>query len=197
MTAVVAATAVAASAHDHDEHRQMGAHVHGHGTLNIAIDDKQVALELQTPGMDIVGFEHAAKTDAQKAAVDKAKAELAKALELFKLPQAAGCSVKEAKVALEGGEGTAHDHHDHDAHDHDHDKSADKHDHDEHGGHSQFNATYTLSCETPQELASITFGFFDRFAGAQSLTVNVVTGKGQGTYEVTRAKPVLDLAGVM
>ena len=55
-------------------------HVHGHGTLNIAIEDKRVSMELEVPGMDIVGFEHAPSTDDQKAAVEKAKARLEKPL---------------------------------------------------------------------------------------------------------------------
>jgi hypothetical protein len=35
------------------------------------------------------------------------------------------------------------------------------------------------------------------FAGAHDLTVNVVTAKAQNSYEVSRDKPDLDLAGVM
>ncbi|MDH4983163.1 DUF2796 domain-containing protein [Hyphomicrobium sp. D-2] len=86
-----------ATAHDHDkdhkhdghdhsshEHRELGAHVHGRGTFNIAIEGSRVALELKAPGMDIVGFESAPTSDAQKAAVEKAKATLAKPLELFR-----------------------------------------------------------------------------------------------------------------
>ena len=206
-TFAIAATALSASAHDHDEHRQLDAHVHGHGTLNIAIEGKDVALELQVPGMDIVGFEHAAKTDKQKAAVGSAKAELAKVLELFKLPDAAGCKVTQANVKLDGEHGS--DHHEHDGHGHD-DHSHDKHEHAKHDhdhakhdndhdshAHSQFQADYALSCENPEQLATITFDFFSRFAGAQAFTVNIVTAKGQTKHEVTRAKPALDLAGVM
>ncbi len=84
-----------------DGHRELGPHVHGHGTLNIAIEDKRVSMELEVPGMDIVGFEHAPSTDDQKAAVEKAKARLEKPLGVFSLPAAAGCTVAEAKVAVE------------------------------------------------------------------------------------------------
>ncbi len=112
-----------------EEHRELGPHVHGHGTLNIAIEDKRVSMELEVPGMDIVGFEHAASTADQKAAVDKAKAQLEKPLGVFKLPAAAGCTVAEAKVVVEA------EHH----HDGDDDKTTTTrttprttHDHDEH-----------------------------------------------------------------
>ena len=49
-----------------EEHRQLGAHVHGHGRLNIAIEDKTVSIELEARGADIVGFEHEAATRGTK-----------------------------------------------------------------------------------------------------------------------------------
>ena len=181
-----------------EQHRELGAHVHGHGTLNIAIEDKRVALELEVAGMDVVGFEHAASTPEQKAAVDKAKGQLEKPLDVFALPAAAGCAAAEAKVVIETEA--------HGDHDHDHDKgdAKDDHDHDGHdhgdkaeGGHSHFHATYALDCTSPAELTTITFNYFKLFAGAKELTVNVVGAKGQSSYEVSRDKPTLDLAGVM
>src|SRR5690606_15468836 len=73
------------------QHRQLGPHVHGQGTLDVAIEGKKIAMELVVPGMDIVGFEHIATTDAQKAAVEKAKAKLTDVLDVFKLPASANC----------------------------------------------------------------------------------------------------------
>jgi len=181
------------SARAEDDHRELGPHVHGHGTLNIAIDDKDVSMELEVPGMDIVGFEHAASTDEQKAVVEKAKAQLTKPLGVFSLPAAAGCSVAEAKVAIEAE-------HDDDDHDADHKDGADDHNQggdDEHAGHNQFRATYAFDCTAPAELTTITFDYFTLFGGAHDLTVNVVTAKGQSKYEVSRDKPTLDLGGIM
>jgi len=179
------------AARSEEEHRELGPHVHGHGTLNIAVEDKRVSMELEVPGMDIVGFEHAATSDDQKAALEKAKAELAKPLALFKLPASAGCSVQVANVAIE-----AEHHHEHEDADHDEDAAAD-HDHDEHAGHNEFHVTYALDCTEPTNLTSITFDYFKMFAGAHDLTVNVVTAKAQSKYEVSRDKPDLDLAGIM
>jgi hypothetical protein len=201
-TSLISAVAVssfalfASSAFAEDQHRELGAHVHGHGTLNIAIEDKRVALELEVAGMDVVGFEHAATTPEQMAAVDKAKGQLEKPLDVFVLPAAAGCSAAEAKVVVETEAHGDHDHdHDKDAkgdHDHDHDHG-DKAE----GGHSHFHATYALDCTSPAELTTITFNYFKLFAGAKELTVNVAGAKGQSSYEVSRDKPTLDLAGVM
>ncbi len=98
---LVAMSLLAIPTRGEEGHRELGPHVHGHGTLNIAIEDKRVSMELEVPGMDIVGFEHAPSTDDQKAAVEKAKARLEKPLGVFSLPAAAGCTVAEAKVAIE------------------------------------------------------------------------------------------------
>lgn len=193
-----------AAAHAEDGHRELGAHVHGHGTLNIAVEDKRLSLELEVPGMDIVGFEHAASNDEQKAKVEKAKVDLQNASALFGLPASAGCTLASADVAVEAehhhdgdddhdAKGEAGGDHDHADHDHDHDG----HDHGEHAGHNQFHATYALDCSNPGELTTLTLGYFKTFAGAQSLTVNVASAKGQSKYEVSRDKPTIDLGGIM
>jgi hypothetical protein len=183
-----------------EEHRELGPHVHGHGNLNIAIEGSKLSMELEAPGMDIVGFEHAAMSDADKATVDKATKLLETPLALFKLPAAAGCKVTEAKVIVEPEHEHGDDDHDHDqdaaeAKDGDHDK--DEPGHDEHAGHNQFHVTYALDCAKPAEIASITFDYFQSFAGAHDLTVNVVTAKAQNTYQVNRDKPTVDLGGMM
>lgn len=179
-----------------EAHRELGPHVHGRGTLNIAIENARVSIELEAPGMDIVGFEHDATGADQKAAIEKAKQQLADPLSLFKVPASAGCKLVEAKTEIETGPDHDHDHaaeegHDKSAHEH----GDDDHDHDEHGGHSAFHVTYALDCAAPASITSITFDYFKAFAGAKELDVSVVTEKAQSKFEVTREKPVLDLAG--
>ena len=65
------------------------------------------------------------------------------------------------------------------------------------GRHAEFHAEYELICQTPQKLTSMTFEYFNVFAGAQELDVTVVTPKGQSSFEVKREKPSLDLTGIM
>ena len=188
--ALAAAVVVWGPAAVAEDHRQLGAHEHGHGTLNVAIEGKTVSMELEVPGADIVGFEHLATTPEQKAAVEKASAVLSKPLELFVVAAAAGCTVRDAKVEVR-------------AEDHDKGKAdagtaakADHHDHDE-PAHSEYHATYVLECTTPASLTAIDFAYFKAFAGAQKLTVNLITAKAQSAFAVSREKPGLDLAGVM
>jgi len=112
------------------ETRGLGAHEHGHGSLNMAIEGNAVLMELEAPGADIVGFEYEAKSAEDRAAIDAAIAALAKPLELFVPSEGAGCVVTAANVALITEE-DEHDDHDHDEHAHDEEKH-DEHDHDEH-----------------------------------------------------------------
>ena len=179
--------AVAAPTFAADEHRELGAHEHGRGTLNIAVEGNKISMELEVPGVDIVGFEHAAKSRKEKAAVEKAKTQLAAALTLFALPAAAKCRVTEAKIEVEAGD------HDHDAKaETKADKGAARSE-----GHSEFHAQYALECAAPGNVTAIEFGYFRAFAGAEKLTVNVITPKGQSKFEVTRTTPSLSLAGMI
>lgn len=136
-----------------EESRQLGTHEHGVGLMNMAIDGDVLAIELNVPGADIVGFEHAATAEADRAAVERALAVLADPTNLIALPAAAACRMDEAVAHLLGDteaandEHSAHDDHDHanhdhasdghDDHDHDsHDHAAhdhDSHEHDDHG----------------------------------------------------------------
>ena len=110
------AVAHAADEHDH-EHGSLGAHEHGVGRLNAALDGKTLELELESPAMNLVGFEHVATSDADKAKVAAARAQLEKPLALFNLPKAAGCVVEnqELESPLFGDKPDADDDHDEDA----------------------------------------------------------------------------------
>ena len=171
------------------EHRELGPHEHGRGTLNIALEGNRVSMELEVPGMDIVGFEHEAKTGNDKTTLETGKQKLSTPLSLFKLPLSAGCRVTEAKVEVETGE---HDHAAKEANTKDTSKSSEKEQH-----HSEFHNQYSLECTSPASITTIEFGYFRAFPNAEKLDVNLITPKGQNKYEVTRAHPTLSLAGMI
>lgn len=171
--------------------RQLKAHEHGHGSLQIGIDGQKLVMELEVPGADIVGFEHAARTDKEKAAIRNAKDALAGATSLFKLPEGAGCRLEEAKVALSGEE-----------HGHEKEHVSGKeagHGHGEkHGAeHAEFLAGYSFRCASLDALNSISFPYFEKFPGAEELDVTLVTDKGQKEFEVNRKNRQIDLQGMM
>jgi hypothetical protein len=203
------------------EDRQLDAHEHGVGALNVAIEGTTVAMELEAPGADIVGFEYEATSDADLSAIDAALATLSAPLELFVLPEAAACTVVKASAEVESeGEHVEHEdehhddhadeehddhadeeHDDHDDEEHDdhddegHDEHGDEH-HDEHAdeaGHTEFHAKYELKCDNPDALTKITFAYFETFPNALEVELQIINASGAQAFEVERDAPVLDL----
>jgi hypothetical protein len=185
----VALLALGSAASSAEDRRELGAHEHGHSVLNIAIEGDLVEMELISPGADIVGFEHAANTDEQKAALEQADAALRDPLALFVLPAEAGCALGVATVELETEH--AEDHED----EHEQGEHAEHEDGEE--GHAEFHAGYVIRCQSPDHLASIGFAFFERFPAAEEIEVTVITETGQTRYEVERDAPRIDLRGVI
>lgn len=177
------AIAHAADEHDHDhEHGSLGAHEHGVGRLNAALDGQTLELELESPAMNLVGFEHAATSDADKAKVAAARAQLENPLALFSLPAAAGCKVasQELESPLFGDKPDAaeHDDDDHDAAA----KGGEAHHHE----HSEIHAHYQFSCAAPGALKTLDLAnLFNTFPATQKIQVQLIGPNGQQGTEVT------------
>jgi hypothetical protein len=181
--AIVASATVSVPA----EFRQLGPHIHGVSTLDVAADGQTVTMALQSPGADIVGFESQPTSDAQKSAVENATKILSKPLDLFAFPPAAQCTTVSAaaqEVFLQ--ENTAAPPAAPDATPFDR--------YLQQAQHSDFSATYTLRCGRPEAISAIDFRFFDAFAGAQIVHVQLVSKRGQFVFDVTRAQPHLALS---
>ncbi|MEM1174501.1 MAG: DUF2796 domain-containing protein [Pseudomonadota bacterium] len=130
-------------------------HVHGVIDLGVVVEDNTLAVSLDAPLSDVVGFEHAPSDDAQRSALERAARILARADAMFGVPASAGCSVSETTIeapeyletllSSDSRTDAGHPHDDHDEHDHsdhehddhdDHDHSDHEHDHDNHA-HSE------------------------------------------------------------
>ncbi|MBV0913848.1 DUF2796 domain-containing protein [Anianabacter salinae] len=171
------------------ETRQMDAHVHGVSTLELAIEGNTVEINLLSPGMDIVGFEYAASTDADKDAVEAAIRMMLMPENVVTLPEAAECRLTEVVAHLHGGE---HEHAEGEGHAHE--EHAEDEDHKEDGGeHSEFHASYSFDCTHPEDLGSIGLPFFDSFANAEEIEAQYVTDAATGSAEITRDAPELTL----
>lgn len=206
LLASVAATPLLAQ-----ETREMDAHVHGVSTLELAVEAGVVEMNLHSPGMDIVGFEYEASTDADKDAVEAAIRTMLVPENIVALPGAAECRLTEVLAHLHAGdhdheEGEDHMHeaegeedHDHADHaegdDHVHEEHAEgeEHDHEEGAMHSEFHARYIFACAHPEELTAITFPFFERFENAQEIEAQYVTDAGAGAAEIGRDAAKLTL----
>lgn len=180
---------------DHvEEHASLGTHEHGVGRLNAALDGTELELELENPSMNLVGFEHLAKTAVDQATVASAKADLQKPLGLFALPAAANCTVADVKLhsPLFGDKPDADED---DDHDHDHDEhakgDADEHEHEHH--HSEIHASYTLNCTEPGKLSNLDLTpLFKRFPALHQVQTQLIGPNGQQGAELTEKSPRLN-----
>lgn len=172
----------AAQAQKPEPTRELGAHEHGRGQFSLAIEKGKLSIDLEAAAADIVGFERAPKSKAEKDAVEAARKQLAQPLSLFGIPEAAGCKVTEAAVELEKVD--------------EHDHGKDGHKHDPAGGHAEFHGHYTLECAKPAALTSLSFAYFQVFPRAGTLEVVAVSEKTQIKAEATRASPKVALPGL-
>ncbi|WP_330925560.1 DUF2796 domain-containing protein [Candidatus Sororendozoicomonas aggregata] len=181
-------TALATTAQAEIRHHE--AHVHGHGELNLAIDNQTLYLELSVPAHDIVGFE-SIKTDQQQATLDDALKQL-ETPGLWTLPEAAACGMVSAR-AIAGHE--QHDHekhnhsHDHDAHEHNHDHDA----HQQNGNHMDISATYIYQCTHPKAINQLGTTLFDQFERSETIKVQALTDQGQQSGTLSRKQPKVSL----
>ncbi|MGV8843947.1 MAG: DUF2796 domain-containing protein [Pseudomonas sp.] len=126
-------------AHEHAEHASLSAHEHGVAQLNAALDGQTLELQLESPAMNLVGFEYRAKTAADQASVAAVRAELENPLSLFSLPAAAGCTLTTHELESPLFDTTSSPaQHLADAHDDHktHEQHAEDSEHDTHGNHT-------------------------------------------------------------
>lgn len=157
-------------AHAHEEHASLDAHEHGVASLNVALDGQTLEIQLQSPAMNLVGFEHEAKSDADKAKVAAARQHLEQPQALFALPIEAKCALQDSELDSPLLGGHAHDEHEH----------ADEH------GHSDIDASYRFACANAEALQTLELGsFFGTFPGTEKLEVQLIGPSGQQGAELT------------
>jgi len=175
-----------------------GAHEHGVAELSVATEGAMLVIEIVSPLDNLVGFEHAPASAAQRRALATAEAQLRDAPGLFRLPAAAGCAL--AEVRIEGGwmggaaaakEQAARPAR---AHDHDHDKT---HEHGaasaDEGGHADVMASYRFDCAQPQALDAIDTQLFAVFPRLREVRAARATAGGQGALVLRPGRTVLPL----
>ena len=203
----------AAFAASDGEHREHEAHEHGHGTLDIVVEGEELVIELRIPAVNVVGFEHAPKDDAEREAVRQALVPFGDATSMFVLSAEADCEVEEAEAAISSmehedkHEGEDEGHGDGDGHDHEKDgHETDEHakdEHEEHAedgsdsdaeAHSELRATYHFHCHAPERLGEIDVRAFEHLRDAEEIDVRIVTPSAQLAMELHSGSTVVRLA---
>ena len=147
-------------------------HQHGVAMLDVAVEPGRVTLVLESPLENLLGFERAPRSDAERAQAEKLLARLRAADTLFRIDSAAGCTL--SKVVLMSpvlGEGTAA------AADKDKDKD----------NHANLDGRFEFICKAGQRAGFVEVGLFDTFASLKRIELQVVTPKGQ--LKATLARP--------
>ena len=167
--------------HAHEAHGSLGKHEHGVASLNVALDGQTLEIQLESPVMNLVGFEHAANSDADKAKVTAARKQLEQPQALFALPAEAKCSLKETELQSPLFADAKHNEHEHE-HEHEHDD----HDHEGEAAHSDIEASYHFICAHAEALKTLELGsFFSTFPNTEKLEVQLIGPSGQQGAELT------------
>jgi len=153
-----------------------GAHEHGHARLQMAVEENRIDLMLNSPAYNLAGFEHGARTDAEKSRL----ADISRWLETTPLinTAAADCRVTAAAVEL-GGEEENHDgdtHHEDGHHDEEHHGEA---------THREYDVSQQLECNRIDADQEFTSALMERFEGMAELTIEWVSPSGQGSARLT------------
>jgi len=143
-----------------------GPHVHGVGELHVVIEDNGLDIELHGPLDNLIGFEHAPRTDAQRSAVKTMVTKLNNPALLFKLPAEASCKAGATQIdspltnAPKTGKGSPKE------------SGGD-------GDHADLTATFKFSCEHIENLKSFEVDVFDAFPGTRTIKAEIVGLHGQ------------------
>ncbi|GAA3953372.1 DUF2796 domain-containing protein [Allohahella marinimesophila] len=202
----LATPATAESKHHDDEHREHGAHEHGAANMTIALEEQQLIVELDSPAMNILGFEHSANTPEQKAVAADMWKRLQHPDGVISL-EGGDCLISSADVRMpqfddadqekqhglldsdhKAAEKKDKSHHD------DHDEKHDDHHEGEHKDtHSDIEATYTLKCAKPEQLKSLTVQVFETFPNFEEVQVQWVIDGRQGSQTLKAGSTEISL----
>jgi Protein of unknown function (DUF2796) len=148
------------------------AHQHGVAALDVAVEPSRVTLDLDTPLDNLLGFERAPRTDAERERAAAVVKKLNAAEGLFRIDSAAGCTL--AKVTLVSaplGLGTA---------------VVDKE------GHADLQGRFEFTCKAGSKAGFVEVGLFDAFSSLKRIDLQVVTPRGQ--LKATLVKPASRVA---
>ncbi|WP_026179882.1 DUF2796 domain-containing protein [Hahella ganghwensis] len=172
--AVLMATVVQA-----EEFEQHGAHEHGAAKLNLAVDGNALYLELDSPAVNLLGFEHMPASEEEESRVHQVEELLESPLKLFSLPAGAGCGLQEQSLESRLFEHETHGEHDKQ----DDEEHADHHDHEE--SHADIHASYVFECKSAQNLRYVELSLFDVFPLTEEISAQVISSTGQFNLELT------------
>lgn len=162
---------------DAAEKRQAHAHAHGAADLNIVVEGKKVTVEFRSPAEDIMGFEHEAKSDADKKKRDAAMNTIKERFgEMVVFDKKLGCKYQPGEVSLVRT--------DDDPQDPNHGKG----DHKKGAEHREVRATHHFICAQEPAGSRVRFAVSKMFPSIRDLKIQVLSGAKQSGAKIQRDK---------
>ncbi len=190
------------SAWAENEHRDHGAHVHGHASLNLAISGNELLIELNSPAMNLIGFEHQSSSEQDKITLQRAVNVLRNPSQWLKANRAASCQLLkmdlDSKLLNDERHEEGHSENHQDEHEGQHeDDHAHSEYHDENENqeiHADFNLVLQYHCNYPARLHSVDLaGLFKSFRGMEEIEVQWITGSQQSATELNPINTIISL----
>ena len=151
------------------------AHEHGVARLDVGVEAARVVLFLETPLDNLLGFEHAPRSDAERQKAAAAVASLREAAALFRIDPAAGCTL--ARVELSSGA-----------------LGLGKVDAGAKEGHGDLEGQFEFQCTAGAKASFVEVRLWDAFAGFKRLDLQVATPRGQMKATLRRPQTRVALA---
>ncbi len=170
---------------EHHDHGNQSAHVHGLASLTLAIENNELEIELNSPAVDLVGFEHRANSLEEKSMVEKTEALLHSPEKIFSF-KGSKCKAKEINIDTSDVTAIKNKHHAHDEHEH-HD--SDRHNQD----HSEVTAHYHFSCDKTNNLTTVVVNLFEHFPTLENINSMWVTEIQQGAAMLNKDKNIINI----
>lgn len=155
--------------HGHSHGSSLPAHQHGSAELDAALDGHTLEFELRSPAMNLLGFEHRARSERDQQVLATARQRLEDADSLITLPAQAGCKLDAVTLNSPLFEQTPTD-----------------------SEHSDIQARYRYVCAKPEALGGFALhGLFDAFPGIEALRVQLLGPHGQTGSQASARQPQL------
>jgi hypothetical protein len=160
------------------EKRHAEGHVHGVAEINIIVEGKKMVVEFHTPTEGVMGFEHEAKSDAEKKKRDAAiKRVNDRFSELVVFDKRFGCQSQGGKVAIVQSDSSVGK-----------DKKQEQGDHKKSAEHRELRATHNFECQKDPAGSRVRFGVTKVFPEIQEIKVQVLSETKQSGATIKKDK---------
>jgi hypothetical protein len=193
----------------------LDSHEHGSANLNIAIDNKVIAIHFESPAVNIIGFEYQPNDEAQRSLISAAKSKLSNFANSYELQGEPNCLMisSSADWVSEHSESehseSEHSESEHSESEHsESEHSESEHSESEHSEHSEQDETvgasletehaefvveFELQCEQINNLTAIDVSLLALFPAIDEIDTQVIYTGGQIKQELTRNNTLIKL----